>query len=114
MNQQRIDLVTFVNKVIEKTNSNECHWSITSTKDKFQLSFKNGALTIEYVVESNWGDEYYKLDVSDASGSVFATYVGNSKNNDNYALLQRLYLSVDNYFKRIQEEKLAELYKELL
>ena len=88
MNQQSIDIVTFVNKLIEKTDSNECGWAETSTKDKYQLSLKNGTLTIEYVVGGNWEWEYYKLDVSDTSGSVFATYYG--------------------------EEKLAKLYEELI
>lgn len=114
MNQQRIDIVTFVNKLIEKTDSNGCGWTVTSTNDKYQLSLNNGALTIEHAVGDNWGGEFYKLDVSDISGSVFATYLGDSENNDNYTLLQRLYQSIVNYFKRIQEEKLAKLYEELI
>ena len=114
MNQQRIDIVTFVNKVIEKTDLNEFKWAVTSTNEKYQLSLNNGALTIEHAVGDNWGSEFYKLDVSDSSGAIFATYFGDSDNNDNYTLLQRLYLSVENYFKRIQEEKLAKLYEEFI
>ena len=114
MNLQRIDIVTFVNKLIEKTDNNECRWAATSTNDKYQLTLKNGALTIEHVVEDNWGGEFYHLDVSDSSGNIFATYYGDSENNDYYTLLQRLYLSIADYFKRIQEEKLAKLYEELI
>ena len=114
MNQERIDVVTFVNKVIEKTDSNECKWTVTSTNDKYKLSLKNGALTIEHAMGDNWGEEFYKLDVSDTTGQVFATYFGDSENNDNYTLLQRLYQTIVEYFKRIQEEKLAKLYEELI
>lgn len=114
MSQQRIDIDTFVKKVIEKTDNNECKWTVTSTNDKYQLTLNNGALTIEHAVGDNWGGEFYKLDVSDSSGSVFATYYGDSENNDNYSLLQKLFLSVADYFKRLQEEKLAKLFEELI
>jgi hypothetical protein len=114
MSQQRIDIDTFVKKVIEKTDKNECKWTVTSTNDKYQLTLNNGALTIEHAVGDNWGGEFYKLDVSDSSGSVFATYYGDSENNENYSLLQKLFLSVADYFKRLQEEKLAKLFEELI
>ena len=74
----------------------------------------NGALTIEHAAGDNWGGEFYKLDVSDSSGSVFATYYGDSENNENYSLLQKLFQAVADYFKRLQEEKLAKLFEELI
>ncbi len=111
---QRIDITTFVNKVIEKTENDKCSWSVTSTNEKYQLNLKNGAMTIEHVLDDNWGGEFYKLDVSDAAGIVFATYYGDSEHNDYYSLLQKLYVSIENYFKRVQEVKLAKLYEELI
>lgn len=113
MSQRRIDIVTLVNRVIEKTDENECKWAATSTNAKYKLSLPSGSISVEFVETSNWGEDYYKLEVADMSDFIYATFIGDNENNDYYQLFQRLYKAIIDYFTRIQEEKFARLFDDL-
>lgn len=113
MSQQRIDIATLINKVIDKTDINECQWGTTSTNGRFLLSLPNGSIAIEFNGSNSWGEEYYRLEVCDSTGVVFASFVGDNENNDYYNLFQRLYKSIGDYFTRIQEEKFAKIFDDL-
>lgn len=113
MSQQRIDIATLVNKVINKTDNNECEWTTTPTNGRYQLFLPHGTIEIEFNASNVWGEEYYRLEVSDSAGVPFATFVGDNENNDNYNLFHRLYKSIEDYFKRIQEEKFANIFEDL-
>lgn len=111
MEKDKIDINTFISRLIEKTNQDSCQWEDTSQIFTYRLILPSGCLIYNENHENS--NDYYNLTLKDSNNKAFAYYSANPMKDELLKPLSELGTSIEEYFSRIRERKIAEMFSEL-
>lgn len=111
-----VDIIPFLEKIIDRTNRHICSWEKTGT-DAYRLLLRNGSVTIikekEPAIPLSLDlPVLYRLRIFDQADCFFSLDITN-RSTKQFAVVDKLFESVRCEENRVINEKLSSLLKEL-
>lgn len=113
-NRSKVNIISFVNQLVNKTREGKCEWEETSDNN-YRLLLKNGSVIFSYIKEKSFTDNYcYSLKLFDEV-DCFASYQSSTYDDaiGIYMYLEDLRKAIDNNKDAIIENKIFNLSQNL-
>ena len=114
--EKEVDVITLCKKLNDLTKQEKCAWKETSENNRYKLSLKNGTVEIYHYSPDPMQfleREYYEVTLLDNGQYRYATYKGESGDNEAYKIFSTLYKEVRNLLEKKRRRKIALLFDEL-
>ena len=110
-----VDIIPFLEKIIDKTRNQACSWEKTSS-DTYRLLLRNGSVTVQKGKEDPYlvmgSVVLYRLRLFDQADCFFNLDI-TTRGTGQYVMVDELYKSILDEENRVVNEKIASLLSEL-